>query len=356
MIRPPALLFGVPIADLSMSETIAVIGELVDDGRSFGRVHQIATANVDFLVNALEDAELRAILQGADVCLADGMPVVWGASLLGMPITERVAGADLVPRLVEASAETGWRIHVFGSSPSVADRAAALLAERCPGAHVSFDPGPRIPDPRAVDDRVIDAIAAVGADILCVALGNPKQERFIAAYRERLGVPVMIGIGGSLDLLVGERRRAPDWMQRTGTEWIARLVQEPGRLGRRYAHDLRVFGPRLSREWRMVRAARNQPALRIDLTAGAVEVRIGSGGMSEQDAWHRAVGGLAERPELHLWCGGATAIRDQALAVLVGLVAQARQRNIKVQWLDDPSPLKRSLESRSVPFGLIAWP
>ena len=150
MIRPPALLFGVPIADLSMSETIAVVGELIDDGRSFGRSHQIATTNVDFLVNALENADVRAILQGADVCLADGMPVVWGAALLGMPITERVAGSDLVPRLVEASASTGWRIHVFGSSPSVADRAAAMFAERCPGARVSFDPAT---DPRPHDGR-----------------------------------------------------------------------------------------------------------------------------------------------------------------------------------------------------------
>ena len=78
---------------------------------------------------------------------------------------------------------------------------------------------------------------------MCVALGNPKQERFIKAHRDRLRVPVMIGVGGSLDMLVGERKRAPSWMQRTGTEWIARMVQEPRRLGRRYAHDLRVFGP-----------------------------------------------------------------------------------------------------------------
>ena len=334
MIRPPALLFGVPIADLSMSETIAVVGELIDDGRSFARSHQIATTNVDFLVNALENAEVRAILQGADVCLADGMPVVWGAALLGMPITERVAGSDLVPRLVEASASTGWRIHVFGSSPSVADRAAALFAERCPGGAVSFEPGPQIPDPTTVDDDVIEAISATGADVLCVALGNPKQERFIATYRERLGIPVMIGVGGSLDMFVGERRRAPEWMQRTGTEWIARLVQEPGRLGGRYAHDLRVFGPRLAREWRMVRARRDQPGLQVDVTAGAS--RFGSAARCRRQT--RGVGRWAASPsvpELHLSCGATTAVRDKALAVLIGLVGEARRRNVKVLWLDD---------------------
>ena len=283
------------------------------------------------------------------------MPVVWGAALLGMPITERVAGSDLVPRLVEASASTGWRIHVFGSSLSVADRAAAMFAERCPGARVSFDPGPQIPDPTTVDDGVIEAISATGADVLCVALGNPKQERFIATYRERFGIPVMIGVGGSLDMFVGERRRAPEWMQRTGTEWIARLVQEPGRLGGRYAHDLRVFGPRLAREWRMVRARRDQPGLQVDVTAGAVEVRIG-GEMSEAEAWRRAVGGLAEAS------GAAPVVWRDDRGPRQGTRRAHRsrrrgtRRNVKVLWLDDPSSLESSLESRCVPFGLIAWP
>jgi N-acetylglucosaminyldiphosphoundecaprenol N-acetyl-beta-D-mannosaminyltransferase len=356
MIRPPALLFGVPIADLSMTETIALIGELVTDGRSFDRTHQIATANVDFLVNALDDPELRAILQAADVCLADGMPVVWGASLLGMPIRERVAGADLLPRLVEASATTGWRIHIFGSSPSAAGRAQALFTERYPSASVSLDPGPHISDPTSVDDAVLDAIASVDADIVCVALGNPKQERFISAHRDRLGVPVMIGVGGSLDLLVGERRRAPPWMQRTGTEWMARLAQEPRRLGRRYAHDLRVFGPRLAREWREVRARRDQAGILVEATARSVDVRIGGSTEPSPDAWNRAVGGLAEGAGLQLWSGSTTSMGDRALAVLIGLVRLARRRNAEVRWLDDPSPLTRALGGRGIPPGLIAAP
>ena len=140
-------MFGVPIADLSMTETIALIGELVTDGRSFDRTHQIATTNVDFLVNALEDPELLAILQAADVCLADGMPVVWGSSLLGMPITERVAGADLLPLLVEVSAITGWRIHVFGSSPSVG-WSSGRAVRRAVSGRVGL-PRPRPPHPRS---------------------------------------------------------------------------------------------------------------------------------------------------------------------------------------------------------------
>jgi N-acetylglucosaminyldiphosphoundecaprenol N-acetyl-beta-D-mannosaminyltransferase len=356
MIRPPALLFGVPIADLSRAETIGVIGELVTDGRSFDRTHQIATTNVDFLVNALDDPELLAILQDADLCLADGMPVVWGASLLGMPIRERVAGADLLPLLVKASETTGWRIHVFVSSPSAGDRAADLFAQLYPGASVSIDSGPFIPDPSEVDDATLDAIAAVDADILCVALGNPKQERFIKAHRDRLGVPVMIGVGGSLDLLVGERRRAPALMQRTGTEWIARLVQEPGRLGRRYAHDVRVFGPRLAREWRAVRARRGQAGIRVEPKARTVEVRVGGPTAPGPDVWARAVDGIAEGAGLHLWSGSATSIGDRPLAVLIGLGGQARRRNVEVRWIDDPLSLTGALWRRGIPPALIAAP
>lgn len=352
-VRPPALLFGIPIADLTMDETVALIGQMVDGGRSAGRTHQIATTNVDFLVNALDHDEIRTILQEADVCLADGMPVVWGSSLLGMPIRERVAGADLVPLLVEASVTTGWRVHVFGSSPTTAQRAQALFAERCPGATVTIDPGPMITDPSVVDDAVLDGIAAVDADILCVALGNPKQERFIRSHGHRLGVPVMIGVGGSLDMLVGERRRAPMWMQRTGTEWIARMVQEPGRLGRRYAHDIRVFVPRLARERRQVWARRYQPAIMIECTATTVEVRVGGRTDPDDRSWREAVHRLGAGAALHLRANTNIAIRDRALAALIGLVQQARRSDADVRWIDDATLLLDTLDRRGVSRHLV---
>src|SRR5688572_8108641 len=100
--RPPALVLGVPIEDVTMHETLELIDAFVQEGRADGHTRQITTVNVDFLVNALADPEIAAILQQADVCLADGMPVVWGARMLGTPIRERVAGSDLVPLLVEA--------------------------------------------------------------------------------------------------------------------------------------------------------------------------------------------------------------------------------------------------------------
>jgi N-acetylglucosaminyldiphosphoundecaprenol N-acetyl-beta-D-mannosaminyltransferase len=267
MTAPPALLFGVPIDRLSMEEAVDAIGRLVEAGRATGRTHQVATVNVDFLVNAFDDPAIHRILADADLCVGDGMPIVWSARLLGMPLPGRVTGADLVPALAERSARTGWRIHIFGGAEGVALRAAALLNDRFPGAMVTAESGPTIGDPAHVDPDVIDGLRAIDADILCLALGNPKQERFIDANRGRLGTPVLIGIGGTPDLLVGERRRAPAWIQRVGLEWVFRTLQEPRRLGKRYARDIFVFLPRVVPQIvraRRLRGADDVPAASTD--------------------------------------------------------------------------------------------
>lgn len=251
--RPPTVYFGVPVDDLTMDETVDAIDDLVVDGRNSGRNHQVATVNVDFLAHAVEDEELRSLLQTTALNLPDGLPLVWGSRLAGHRLTERVAGADLVPRLAAESARRGWRIHFFGSAPGVSERALELIADRHPDAMVSAESGPMMSDVLDVDDHVLAGLADRKTDILCVALGNPKQERFIAAHAERLGIPVLIGIGGSLDMLVGDRKRAPLWAQRIGAEWIFRAAQEPKRLGKRYARDLVVFPPLLARYVRELR-------------------------------------------------------------------------------------------------------
>jgi N-acetylglucosaminyldiphosphoundecaprenol N-acetyl-beta-D-mannosaminyltransferase len=242
----PAIVLGIPIDRVTMSEAVAEIERLVQVGRTAGICHQVVTVNVDFVVNAIGDPEVLRILQSADLGLADGMPLVWAAARIGAPIAERVTGADLVPALAARSAVTGLHIHLFGSADGVAERAKALLLERSPGAKITADSGPIIRDPRAPDASVVQRLAEVDADVICVALGNPKQEHLIAAIGAQVGAPVMIGVGGTLDMLVGGRRRAPRWMQRAGLEWIFRALQEPRRLGKRYANDIFVFGPRLA--------------------------------------------------------------------------------------------------------------
>jgi N-acetylglucosaminyldiphosphoundecaprenol N-acetyl-beta-D-mannosaminyltransferase len=257
------VLLGTPIDDVTMDESLDLIAAMVVAGRRTGRVHQIATVNVDFVVNAAADDELRAIMRGADLSIPDGMGIVWGARLVGTPIRERTAGAELVPALARRAAREGWRLCLFGGAPGVADRAAAGLRERAPGVYIVVVPAPMVGPDGGMDAAVADELGAVDADVIGVALGNPKQERWISRWGRAVGAPVCIGIGGTLDFLTGTTKRAPDWMQRAGLEWIHRASSEPRRLVGRYAHDLVVFGPALGRQMWSGRRRRDRGAVLV---------------------------------------------------------------------------------------------
>jgi N-acetylglucosaminyldiphosphoundecaprenol N-acetyl-beta-D-mannosaminyltransferase len=238
-----------------MSETLDRIEQMVQVGRTTGRVHQVATVNADFVVRALFDPELRYLLQNADLLTADGMPLVWGARCQGVPLQGRVAGADLVPALARRAAERGFSIYFLGGGPGVADRAAILLKEKYPELRIAGIHSPPFGSVLAMDTSFLEEIRSTSPDILLVAFGNPKQEKWIGMYGRSLGVPVMIGVGGSLDFIAGQTRRAPEWMQRSGFEWLFRLLQEPRRLFRRYVIDLVIFSSLFLRQWLAMRQA-----------------------------------------------------------------------------------------------------
>src|SRR5579862_8135391 len=225
-------ILGVPVDNVSMEETVGKIEEFIRDG-SF---HQIATANVDYLVNAVNNPLYKEILCRCDLVVADGMPVVFASRLLGSPLTERVAGADLVPRLGHLSAQKRYGIFLLGAAPEVCRVAAARLEEM--GAQIvgRLSP-PACPLDEFDNDEILAEIERANPDILLVAFGSPKQEMWIHQNRDRLKVPVCIGIGGSLDMLVGAVSRAPLWMQQASLEWVYRLCVEPRRLARRYLKD-----------------------------------------------------------------------------------------------------------------------
>lgn len=244
---PAAVVEGIPIDDVTMDEAVYVIAGFVDEARASGRTFQVATVNVDFVVKAADEPDVAAILRSTDLNVADGRPILWHAAVSGTPLRERVTGADLLPQLVERGCDAGWRIVLFGSASGVAERVAAALRERHPGVEVTGISGPMMSDVTAMEQRWIDEIARHRPDVVCVALGNPKQERWIAAHRDAIGSCVLIGVGGTLDFLDGGKRRAPVWMQRAGLEWVFRAIQEPGRLGKRYMLDAVVFGPMLAR-------------------------------------------------------------------------------------------------------------
>lgn len=245
-----AMILGVPVDDVTMDDALDRILELVDDGRRRGCTHQVSTVNVDFVVNAMADAELATTLRRSALSIPDGMPIVWMSRMIGRPLRERVTGADLVPALVERAAQRSLVVSLYGAGPGVAEAAASLLGRRFPGARVVGDGGPSF---RRIDElgpADVEPLRQLSPDICCVAFGNPKQEQFIARFGAELGIPVMIGVGGTLDFLVGEKRRAPAWMQRVGLEWLHRAITEPRRLAARYLRDAMVYGPAAVRQAR----------------------------------------------------------------------------------------------------------
>jgi N-acetylglucosaminyldiphosphoundecaprenol N-acetyl-beta-D-mannosaminyltransferase len=240
--RHPIAVMGLPLDSVTSGEAVKAIESLILSGGS----HQVATANLDFWLNSISNPHLHRILAGCSLVVPDGMPLVWASKLLGSPLVERVTGVDLVPRLAELSARKGYGIYLLGGQEGVADRAARLLEQRYPGARIVGTYAPFHGELAQMDhSEIIQRIHAARPDILMVAFGNPKQEKWIWMHRKRLGVPVSIGVGASFDILVGDQKRAPRWIQRCGMEWLTRLAQEPGRLGPRYMRDFAALMQRL---------------------------------------------------------------------------------------------------------------
>ena len=233
---------GLPLANVTADEAVEQIEELILSGGT----HQVATANLDFWLNSRNDVHLHRIIAGCSLGLPDGMPLVWISRLLGNPLKERVSGVDLVPQLAELSAKKGYGIFLLGGREGVAERAKQVLEETYPGVNIVGHHAPPLADLERMDHGdTLERIREAKPDILLVAFGNPKQEKWIRMHAKRLGVPVSIGIGGSMDILIGNVQRAPKWMQRSGLEWLGRCIQEPGRLLPRYARNFNGLVVRL---------------------------------------------------------------------------------------------------------------
>lgn len=241
-LKHPIAVLGLPLDGLTANGAVDAIDGLILSGGT----HQIATANLDFWLNSLNDQHLHRIIAGCTLVLPDGMPLVWVSKLLGCPLAERVTGVDLVPRLAELSVRNGYGIYLLGGKGNVAERAKMLLEEKFPGVRIVGTYAPSEEEMAQVDhSEIVNRVKAAKPDILLVALGNPKQEKWIWRHRKRLGVPVAMGVGGSFEIIVGDVRRAPRWIQRCGLEWAMRFVQEPSRLGPRYFRDFVGLGRKL---------------------------------------------------------------------------------------------------------------
>lgn len=192
----------------------------------------IATANAEMVMLAQQDEELAAILRSCELVLADGAGVVWAAGRLGHRVPERVAGFDLTQELLLRSAQHGYRVFWLGAAPGIAEAAIQKATQKYPGLITAgFQDGFFSAD----DQDVIRLIHEAKPDILLCALGVPKQEKWLSKNKALLQVPVLIGVGGTFDVMAGIVKRAPVWMQKAGLEWSYRLLSQPTRLLRMLA-------------------------------------------------------------------------------------------------------------------------
>ena len=209
-------------------ERIANLVERGDGGAVF-------TPNVDHVVKAASDVEFRLAYSRASLCLADGMPILWAARLLGSPLPAKVSGSDLVLPLARLAGERRWRVYLIGGAPGVAAEAGVKLAREL-GVDVVGTDSPAVREDGTVEqaEETLERLTATKPHLVLVAFGAPKQERFIDRYGDSIRPAVAMGVGGSLDFMVGRVKRAPAWMSRAGLEWLFRLGQEPRRMWRRY--------------------------------------------------------------------------------------------------------------------------
>lgn len=187
----------------------------------------IVTANPEIVLCCREDAAYAAAVNGAELVLADGVGDLCAARILGTPLPGRVAGSDLVPRLLARLAERGGSVFLYGARPGVAERAGESLQSACPGLRIAGTENGYISDETAL----LEALEREKPDLLLLGLGAPRQELWMAKNRQRTPA-VMIGVGGLLDVFAGDIPRAPEAWQRLGLEWLYRLLREPRRFKR----------------------------------------------------------------------------------------------------------------------------
>jgi N-acetylglucosaminyldiphosphoundecaprenol N-acetyl-beta-D-mannosaminyltransferase len=222
-------LLGAPVDALTMDETVDRCRRAIADGESLQHV----CVNAAKLVQMRRDHRLAEIVRNCGLVSADGQSIVWASRLLRSPLPERVAGIDLMHRLLELAAQNGYRVFVLGARDDVLEIAVERLRDTHPGLQIVGYRNGYFDDDE--EDCVAEEIRASRPDVLFVAMSSPRKEYWLAAHGASLGVPFAMGVGGAIDVVAGITARAPRWMQRAGLEWFFRFLQEPRRLAGRYA-------------------------------------------------------------------------------------------------------------------------
>lgn len=226
MNMPKVNIFGVPISKLGFQDTLAQMTKAVESRRP----HQVITANPIMVMTAMEDPAYMQMMKNAELIVADGAGVVWAAGYVGNPVKERVPGIEMMQELFRIAEERGWRVYLLGASPEVIAAAVDNVRKNHPRLVLAgFRDGYFGAE---ADEEVIAQIRRAEPDLLFVGRSAAMQDPWIGKYKEALGVPLMMGVGGSFDILAGKLKRAPKVFRQLRMEWLYRLLQEPYRYKR----------------------------------------------------------------------------------------------------------------------------
>jgi N-acetylglucosaminyldiphosphoundecaprenol N-acetyl-beta-D-mannosaminyltransferase len=238
-IPKPVELFGIKLHPVRMSEALDELCVWIASSGS-GRCRYVVTPNVNHAVLLQRHAQFAKVYAEADIVLADGTPIVVLSRMFGRGVPERVAGSDLVPQLFDRGrVECPIRVYLLGGRPEVNERATRAVESRWPGIRVVGRDSPPLGfEHDDVENRqILTQIAAATPDVLIVGLGAPKQELWVHRHRDQIRAKVALCVGATIDFLAGEKQRAPQWMRRSGLEWMHRVALEPRRLSGRYFRD-----------------------------------------------------------------------------------------------------------------------
>ncbi len=232
--KQPVQVLGLPILPVTFAETLDEVDRMIASGKP----GYFITANLHYAMLSHRDPRLKSVNRDAAFLVADGFPLLWAACCKRQPLPERVTGSDLIYQLCERAAQKGHRVFFMGAAPGVAEAAANELCRRYPGLQIA---GVEVPPFRQATpeehNRLVERIRNARADLLFVALGQPKGEIWLWENCQSLGVPVGVQLGASFDFVAGTVKRAPRWVQRLHLEWAYRICSEPKRLAPRYFQD-----------------------------------------------------------------------------------------------------------------------
>jgi len=220
-------ILGIKIDKIDTKKALLKIDEFIKNGKP----HQIVTVNPEFVMMAQSDKEFKKVINGADLAITDGVGIIWASKILSKkPLKERVTGTDLIPALAKLSAKKNYRLFFLGADEGIGERTAKNLKKQFPKMQIA---GCYCGSP--YDLETLEKVKKAQPDVLFVAFGAPKQEKWINKYKNSLGIPVMLGVGGAFDYISGKIPRAPENIRSTGFEWLYRLIKQPWRSKRQLA-------------------------------------------------------------------------------------------------------------------------